>query len=176
MTRQYDVSDSKSDYEDDPGVDMNDAVVRHMVATADEDNDLDNILAGIVDHEWDNGVLHFKVAWSTGDHSTIPYSMMKLDYPYESTSYIVEKKIGSAKSKHTSDQYTRWAKGFLCHCNRTMRHAVVHLVGIKIGITKTMFEKPFRLPWMGPCRKSIVLLQNGRRPMSADGINLRPGA
>ena len=75
----------------------------------------------IVGHSWDNGILLLELAWTTGESSSLPFTIVKRDYPLPTAHYILHVGVGTADGRYSSGRYTRWANGLIHQVNRTVR-------------------------------------------------------
>lgn len=92
-----------------------------------EDSAIDDSFDSIDGHTWKDGVLMFNVRWMTdGDISSLPFSVVKRDFPSETAKYILTHRIAnSTESYSTGGRYTRWARQFERQLRRIMRRLVV---------------------------------------------------
>ena len=81
-------------------------------------DELFDLLAG---HVWDQVVLMFKILWKMGNMNMQPFSMVKVDYPRETATYILQHKLESAGDRTTSARYIRWAWKFTGQLTRVLR-------------------------------------------------------
>ena len=72
-------------------------------------------------HGWDNGILILEIEWKTGETSSLPFTLVKRDYPYAVAQYILDHSVGTWDGRHMLGRYTRWACGFLREVNHTIR-------------------------------------------------------
>jgi Reverse transcriptase (RNA-dependent DNA polymerase) len=106
--------------EDDEDPELMDEVAHHLESSADNGVG-DDEFSSIVQHEWEDGVLYFKVEWLTGDSSMIPFSLLKRDHPQPVAEYILGNKVGSPDGRYNSGRYSRWARTFLKTVRRVVR-------------------------------------------------------
>ena len=85
-----------------------------------EDSAGDELFDSLAGHVWEQGVLIFKILWKTGDMSMQPFSMVKVDCPRETATYILQHKLGSAGDRTTSACYIRWARKFTGQLTRVL--------------------------------------------------------
>ena len=95
--------------------------VNHQFERVAEDTASDEIFDSISGHEWDQGVLLFKLRWKTGETSLVPFSLSKLDYPRETAEYILKEKLGATGACSASGRYIRWARQFNKQYTRVLR-------------------------------------------------------
>ena len=53
-----------------------------------EDDPQDDLFEKVTVHGWDNGILLLEVEWKTGVTSSLPFTLVKRDYPYGVAQYI----------------------------------------------------------------------------------------
>ena len=92
----------------------------HHLEQLAEDDPQDDLFEKVVTHGWDNGILILEIEWKTGETSSLPFTLVKRDYPYAVAQYILDHNVGTWDGQHTSGRYTRWARGFLRQVNRTI--------------------------------------------------------
>ena len=85
------------------------------------DKDPNDLFDKIVGHSWDNGILLLELAWTTGESSSLPFTIIKRDYPLPTAHYILKVGVGTADGRYSSGRYTRWARGLIRQVNRTIR-------------------------------------------------------
>lgn len=113
--------------DDDVEPSLSDELNRQLeVDSNDTDDDL---FDGIIGHSWDNGSLLLEVHWVTDETSTMPYSLVKRDYPLACADYILKHKVGTADGAYSTGRYCRWARTFKRQFNRTVRR-VLRLSGM----------------------------------------------
>ncbi len=113
-----------------------DDITHHLSQIADDSTD-DESFSGIEGHEWHDGVLTFRVKWATGDFSTVPFTLLKRDYPSETALYILENKVSPTGSRFTNGRYTRWARQYTRQVNRIIRR----LIRLNDGVAATADSK-----------------------------------
>ena len=94
----------------------------HHLEQLAEDNPQDDLFEKVKLHGWDNGILLLEIEWKIGETSSLPFTLVKRDYPYAVAQYILDNSVGTWDGRHTSGRYTRWAHGFLRQVNHTIRH------------------------------------------------------
>ena len=90
----------------------------HHLEQLAEDNPQDDLFERVTAHGWDNGILILEIEWKTGETSSLPFTLVKHDYPYAVAQYILDHSVGTWDRRHTSGRYMRWAHGFLRQVNR----------------------------------------------------------
>ena len=96
----------------DSSAEVFDDTTHHLEQLA-EDDPQDDLFEKVVTHGWDNGILLLEIQWKTGETSSLPFTLVKRDYPYAVAQYILACNVGTWDGRHTSGRYTRWARGFL---------------------------------------------------------------
>jgi hypothetical protein len=56
-------------------------------------------------------MLRFK--WKTDEDSVMAFTMVKPDYPHESTEYILQHKVGTSEHKFVTGHYMQWAHAYM---------------------------------------------------------------
>jgi hypothetical protein len=54
-----------------------------------------------------------RIKWKTDEESVMAFTMVKRDYPYETTEYILENKVGTSEHKYATGRYTQWAHAYM---------------------------------------------------------------
>ena len=109
---------------------ISDEVAQQFSIVAD-DSDNDEQFDGIDGHEWNDGALMFRVRWKTDEVSTLPFNLVKRDFPRETATYVLKNKIGSSGGKHTAGgRYTRWARQFQRQYSRVIRRILRDADGV----------------------------------------------
>ena len=107
-----------------------------MSHIADNSTD-DELFSGIEGHEWNDGVLKFRVQWVIGEFSTVPFTLMQRDYPCKTALYILDSKVSPAGSRFTNGRYTRWARQYTRQVNRIIQR----LIRLNDGVAETIDSK-----------------------------------
>ena len=92
----------------------------HHLEQLAKDDPQDDLFEKVTAHAWDNGILLLEIEWKMGESSSLPFTLVKCDYPYAVAQYILEHSMGTWDVQHTSGRYTRWACGFLRQVNCTI--------------------------------------------------------
>lgn len=98
--------------------------VNHQMQRVAEDSAEDEQFDSIDGHEWIEGVLMFRIRWTTNEISMLPFSVVKRDFPSETAKYILRNRIANTESYSTGGRYTRWARRFERQLNRTVRRLI----------------------------------------------------
>ena len=106
---------------EDCSAEVFDDTTHHLEQLA-EDNPQDDLFEKVVTHGWDNGILLLEIQWKTGETSSLPFTLVKRDYPYAVAQYILACNVGTWDGRHTSGRYMRWARGLLQQVNHTIHH------------------------------------------------------
>ena len=85
----------------------------HHLEQLAEDNPQDDLFEKVKSHGWENGILLLEIEWKMGETSSSPFTLVKRDYPYAVTQYILDNSVGTWDGRHTLGRYMRWAHGFL---------------------------------------------------------------
>ena len=119
-----------------------DSHLRNLAGLTDDDDLFDSI----DDHQWREGVLHFRVKWATDSTSWHPFYMVREDYPWDTAQYIMSHNVGSVHGTHRTGPHQRWARTFMKKTRRVLRRFVRHA-----GYSKPMKEnEPFQFPKENP--------------------------
>ena len=110
---------------EDCSAEVFDDMTHHLEQLA-EDGPQADLFEKVTTNGWDNGILLLEIEWKTGETSSLPFTLVKRDYPYAVAQYILAYNVGTWDGKHMSGRYTRWARGFLRQVNHTIRR--LHLV------------------------------------------------
>ena len=86
-----------------------------------QDDPQDDLFEKVMAHGWDNGILILEIEWKMGESSSLPFTLVKCDYPYAVAQYILAHSVGTWDGRHMSGRNTRWACGFLQQVNHTIR-------------------------------------------------------
>ena len=105
------VADAVEQPEDCPAEVFKDTT--HHLEQLAEDDPQDDLFEKVKSHSWDNGILLLQIEWKTGGTSSLPFTLVKRDYPYAVAQYILANSVGTWDGRHTLGRYTRWACGFL---------------------------------------------------------------
>ena len=106
---------SKEDAEEQPedcSAEVFDDTTHHLEQLA-EDDPQDDLFEKVATHGWGNGILLLEIQWKTGETSSLPFTLVKRDYPYAVAQYILACNVGTWDGRHTSGRYTKWVHGFL---------------------------------------------------------------
>ena len=114
------VSPSDLDLQDHIESDVFEDATQHFESLSG-DEDPNDLFDKIVGHSWDNGILLLELAWTTGESSSLPFTIVKRDYPLPTAHYILTVGVGTADGRYSSGRYTRWARGLIRQVNRTVR-------------------------------------------------------
>ena len=128
----------------DPDPDIQMEISRHLETLAEDDDD--DMFESVVGHESDRGVLKLHLRYTTGEVTTVPFSLCKRDYPYAVSQYILEKKIGSADGRYKTGRFLRWARLFQRQCNRVVRRVARREAQFQQELTIDDFDRPLNLP------------------------------
>jgi hypothetical protein len=60
----------------------------HQLNRVAEDSTEDGLFDSIEGHNWEKGILKFRIKWKTGDTSAVQFSAAKRDYPRETADYV----------------------------------------------------------------------------------------
>ena len=90
----------------------------HHLEQPAEDDPQNDLFEKVMAHGWDNGILILEIEWKTGETSSLPFTLVKHDYPYAVAQYILAHSMGTWDGRHTSGRYMRWAHGLLQQANR----------------------------------------------------------
>jgi hypothetical protein len=69
-----------------------------------------------------------RIKWKTDEESAKAFTMVKQDYPYETTEYILQNKVGTSEHKYATSHYTQWARAYMQQCKQTL-HRIIRLSG-----------------------------------------------
>ena len=114
--RDVPVVETVDDDEDEEGFDPFEAstvhpeILKAVNTDADEEDELP--YDSIVGHLWEAGSLMLHVLWKTGDKSLLPFSAMKMDFPRETATYILDHHVESTDGQFKTGRYSRWARSF----------------------------------------------------------------
>ena len=92
----------------------------HHLEQLAEDDPQDDLFERVTAHGWDNDILLLEIEWKMGETSSLPFTLVKRDYPYAVVQYILDHSVGTWDGRHTSGRYMRWARGFLGQVNHTI--------------------------------------------------------
>jgi hypothetical protein len=109
--------------------------VAHQLSRTAEDSTDDELFTAIEGHEWVDGVLRFRVRWTTDEISEVPFTLMQRDYPSETASYILTSKVRPDGSRFTSGRHTRWARQYTRLFNKIVRRLVRLSDGVEPATT-----------------------------------------
>ena len=113
------VSPLDLDHQDHIELDVFEDATQHFESFSG-DEDPNDLFDKIVGHSWDNGILLLELAWTTGESSSLPFTIVKRDYPLPTAHYILKVGVGTADGRYSSGRYTRWARGLIRQVNRTV--------------------------------------------------------
>jgi hypothetical protein len=65
-----------------------------------------------------------RIKWKTDEESVMAFTMVKQDYPYETTEYILQNKVGTSENKYATGRYTQWARAYMRQCKQTLHHII----------------------------------------------------
>ena len=114
------VSPSDLDPQDHIESDVFEDATQHFESLSG-DEDPNDLFDKIVGHSWDNGILLLELAWTTGESSSLPFTIVKHDYPLPTAHYILHVGVGTADGRYSLGRYTRWARGLIRQVNHTVR-------------------------------------------------------
>jgi hypothetical protein len=115
------------DNDDDMDITISNEVAHHIEIHYSNDCN-DDMFNSICGHSWDNGVLMLEMKWLTDETSTLPFSIVKCDYPFETANYIIKHKVGTSDGQYSLGQYCHWAQSYI-HQNNHALHCLLHLSG-----------------------------------------------
>jgi hypothetical protein len=84
----------------------------------------DGLFDSIEGHDWEKGILKFRIKWKTGNTSAVQFSAAKRDYPQETADYVLRHKLGSSSGQYSSGRYTRWARKFNRNFSKILRRLI----------------------------------------------------
>jgi hypothetical protein len=97
-------------------IDVTKEVTHHIETHYSDDNDFE-MFDSICGHDWDKGILMLTLKWSADETSTLPFSTVKRDYPFETAQYILKHNVGTSDGRYSLGQYTRWAHIYVQQSN-----------------------------------------------------------
>ncbi|KAI2489420.1 hypothetical protein MHU86_25171 [Fragilaria crotonensis] len=95
--------------------------IAHQFERIAADSDPDELFDRIDGHEWQNGLLMFRIRWKTDEISILPFSTVKRDFLSETACYVLEHKLGNDSGRYTGGRYTRWARQFNRNFSKIVR-------------------------------------------------------
>ena len=113
--------------ESDDDIDVTNEVAHHIETHYSDDNDFE-MFDSICGHDWDKGVLMLTLKWATDETSSLPFTVVKRDHPFETAQYILKHNVGTSDGRYSSGRYTRWACTYIHQSNRTLR-CLLHMSG-----------------------------------------------
>ena len=98
--------------------------ITHQLNRVAEDSTEDGLFDSIEGHDWEKGILKFRIKWKTGETSMAQFSVAKRDYPRETADYVLRHKLGSSSGQYSGGRYTRWARKFNRNFSRILRRLI----------------------------------------------------
>ena len=74
----------------------------HHLEQLAEDDPQDDLFEKVMAHGCDNGILLLEIEWKTGETSSLPFTLVKRDYPYAVAQYILAHSVGTWDGRHMS--------------------------------------------------------------------------